>query len=228
MVALSLTVIRIPRASFGSKKSRFVVPLAWERPRSRRQARPRGPSGPGSSSMSRQSDPRTTEDRLDFQLKTSRRSAPSALRREPPTSLSLRRTTLDRSRQKGPNDSSVWSHSGLGGTGGRPDRRFARATCLLRASRPGLIGRTHQLLWRVPGPMVSEGREAPQFADDAEIQGTRRHLACLSSATPVMPMAPPGPWTSVVKVQGAKGRRRRTADQVRPPFAVCHRIPGGP
>jgi hypothetical protein len=34
--------------------------------------------------------------------------------------------------------------------------------------------------------------------------------------------------TTVTRDQGTKGRRRRTADQVRPAFVVCHRIPGGP
>jgi hypothetical protein len=34
--------------------------------------------------------------------------------------------------------------------------------------------------------------------------------------------------TSVIIDQGTKGRRRRTADQVRPAFVECHRIPGGP
>jgi hypothetical protein len=56
------------------------------------------------------------------------RSATSALRREPPTSLSLRRATLGRSRQKGPNGSSVWLLSGLGGTSGHPDRRIGSTT----------------------------------------------------------------------------------------------------
>ena len=33
--------------------------------------------------------------------------------------------------------------------------------------------------------------------------------------------------TTVTKDQGTKGRRRRTADQVRPAFVECHRIPEG-
>ena len=35
-------------------------------------------------------------------------------------------------------------------------------------------------------------------------------------------------WTTVAKDHGTKGRRRRTADQVRPAFVECHRIPAGP
>ena len=141
-------VIRMPRASFGSKKSRFVVPLAWERPRSRRQAQPRGPSGPGSSSMSRQSDPRTTEDRLDFQLKTSRRSAPSALRREPPprSRYGGRRLTDHGRRDR---TTHLYGRTAVlaGPAADQIDGSRVRPA-YYRASRPGLIGRTHQLLWQ--------------------------------------------------------------------------------
>jgi hypothetical protein len=68
--------------------------------------------------------------------------------------------------------------------------------------------------------------------EDALTRSDKAEVAGLSPASPTKKLVSAyslaRSLTTVMKVQGAKGRRRRTADQVRPAFVVCHRIPGGP
>jgi uncharacterized protein YndB with AHSA1/START domain len=81
------------------------------------------------------------------------------------------------------------------------------------------LGATHQMrLGATPENTFTD-------SDKAEVAGL-----CRASPTKKLMSAYSLAWspTTVTKDQGTKGRRRRTADQVRPAFVECHRIPAGP